>query len=251
MAAGALPDTHAQLTDGRAETAEDRVQDTRTRARTFKLAPSILTADLGYLADAIGQAEAAGVDYIHLDVMDGRFVPNISIGPLVVAAVRKVTNLPLDVHLMIVEPDRYVEAFAQAGATGITVHQEACLHLQRQIHQIKQLGVRAGVALNPATPLVAVEEIVADLDLLLIMSVNPGFGGQSFIPASLDKVRRAHALLAARGATAELEVDGGVTAANIASLAAAGATVFVAGSAIYNPRAPVAEAVTALRAALP
>jgi ribulose-phosphate 3-epimerase len=209
-----------------------------------------LTADLGRLAEAIGQAEAAGVDYIHLDVMDGRFVPNISIGPLIVAAVRKVTSLPLDVHLMIVEPDRYVEAFAQAGATSITVHQEACLHLNRQIHQIKQLGVRAGVALNPATPLVAVEEVLNNLDMLLIMSVNPGFGGQSFIPSSLDKVRRARALLTARSATAELEVDGGVSAANIAALADAGAKVFVAGSAIYNPHTPVADAVAALRAAL-
>jgi ribulose-phosphate 3-epimerase len=177
-------------------------------------------------------------------------VPNITIGPLIVAAVRKVTRLPLDVHLMIVEPDRYVEAFAEAGATNITVHQEACVHLHRQIHQIKQLGVRAGVALNPATPLVAVEEIIKDLDLLLIMSVNPGFGGQHFIPAALDKVRRACLLRDAESAAAEIEVDGGVSAANIASLADAGADVFVAGSAIYNPEVSVAEAVAALRQAI-
>jgi ribulose-phosphate 3-epimerase len=230
--------------------AEETRLDRQAGARTYKLAPSILTADLGHLANEIGAAEAAGVDYIHLDVMDGRFVPNISIGPLIVAAVRKVTRLPLDVHLMIVEPDRYVEAFAAAGATSITVHQEACLHLHRQIHQIKQLGVRAGVALNPATPLVAVEEIINDLDLLLIMSVNPGFGGQHFIPAALDKVRRACLLREAEVATAEIEVDGGVSAANIASLADAGADVFVAGSAIYNPAVSVAEAVAALRQAL-
>jgi ribulose-phosphate 3-epimerase len=223
---------------------------TQPQSRALRLAPSILTADLSRLGDEIRAAEAAGVDYIHLDVMDGRFVPNISIGPLIVSAVRKITSLPLDVHLMIVEPDRYVEAFANAGATIITVHQEACVHLHRQIHQIKQLGVRAGVALNPATPLVSIEEIINDLDLLLIMSVNPGFGGQSFIASSMNKVRRARILLDQRGSLAELEVDGGISAAIIADVAAAGADVFVAGSAIYTPKTAIAEAVAALRHAL-
>lgn len=225
--------------------------NTGAARRGYKLAPSILTADLGHLADAIDAAEAAGADYFHLDVMDGRFVPNISIGPLVVAAVRKMTDRPLDVHLMIVEPERYVQSFAEAGANSLTVHQEACPHLHRQIYQIKELGLQAGVALNPATPLVTVAEILADLDRLLIMSVNPGFGGQAFIRHSLDKVRRARALLGAAHTEAELQVDGGIGPSNIAAVAEAGAEAFVVGSAIYNPRETPAEAIAALRAALP
>jgi ribulose-phosphate 3-epimerase len=218
--------------------------------RALRLAPSILTADLGRLADEIVLAEQAGVDYIHLDVMDGRFVPNITLGPLIVSAVRKVTSLPLDVHLMIVEPDRYVPAFAEAGADGLTVHQEVCPHLNRQIHQIKELGLTAGVALNPATPVALVEDVVGDLDRLLIMSVNPGFGGQSFIPRTLEKLRQARSLLDSRGSTADLEVDGGISAANIAEVARAGADLFVTGSAVYNKERSVADAVDALRTAL-
>jgi ribulose-phosphate 3-epimerase len=164
--------------------------------------------------------------------------------------VRRVTHLPLDVHLMIVEPERYVEAFAEAGANGLTVQQEACTHLHRQIYQIKELGLQAGVALNPATPLVAVEDVAADLDRLLVMSVNPGFGGQEFIPHTLDKLRRARALLASTRSDAELQVDGGVGPSNIATVAAAGAEAFVVGSAVYNPRQTPAEAIAALRAAL-
>jgi ribulose-phosphate 3-epimerase len=209
-----------------------------------------LTADFGRLAEQIRAAEETGADYIHLDVMDGHFVPNITIGPLVVAAVRKATTLPLDLHLMIENPDRYVQAFAEAGAASITVHQEVCPHLQRQIYQIKELGVRAGVAVNPSTPLVTLEDVIMDIDLLLVMSVNPGFGSQSFIPHTLDKLRRARAMIEARSARAELEVDGGVHAPNIAEVARAGANVFVTGSAVYNQQQSVAEAMSALRRAL-
>ncbi len=215
----------------------------------MKLAPSILTADFSRLGDEIRAAADAGVDCIHLDVMDGQFVPNISFGPLVVAAVRAQTTLPIEVHLMIVQPDRYVEEFALAGAGLIIVHQEACTHLHRQIEQIHQLGCKAGVALNPATPILMLEEVLGDLDRVLIMTVNPGFGGQSFIPGTFDKVRRMRALLDARGSQAEVQVDGGVKPANIAAVAAAGASVAVVGSAVYNPDYPVREAVAALRRA--
>lgn len=216
----------------------------------MKLAPSILTADWSRLGEQIGAAEAAGVDCIHLDVMDGHFVPNISFGPLVVAAVRKMTGLPLDIHLMIERPELYVEEFAAAGATSITVQQEACIHLHRQIEQIKDLGCRASVALNPATSLLTLQEVLLDLDQVLIMSVNPGFGGQSFIPHSLDKLRRMRGMLDAAGAHAELQVDGGIKPANIAEVAAAGATVAVVGSAVYSPEYSVQEAVRLLRDAL-
>ncbi len=216
----------------------------------MKLAPSILTADWSRLGEEIRAAEEAGVDYIHLDVMDGHFVPNISFGPLVIAAVRKMTSLPLDVHLMIERPELYVEEVARAGAAIITVQQEACVHLHRQLQQIKELGCKASVALNPATPLVTLEEVLRDLDQVLVMTVNPGFGGQSFIPETLDKVRRMRAMLDAAGATADLEVDGGIKPANIAHLAAAGATVCVVGSAVYAPDHSVADAVWALREAL-
>ncbi len=216
----------------------------------MKLSPSILTADLSRLGDEIRAAEAAGVDYIHLDVMDGHFVPNITIGPLIVAAVRGVTALPLDVHLMIERPERYVEDFARAGASILTVHQEACVHLQRQLAQIRELGCKASVALNPATPLVTIEDVLPDLDQLLVMTVNPGFGGQSFIPGMMDKIRRARALLDAAGSAADLEIDGGVNPDNIAACAAAGATVAVAGSSVYNPRHGVAESVRLLRQAV-
>jgi ribulose-phosphate 3-epimerase len=206
-----------------------------------KIAPSILSSDFGRLAEEIAAVERGGADWIHVDVMDGRFVPNITIGPVVVAGARRATRLPLDVHLMIEDPDRYLEAFAKAGADVLTVHAEACRHLHRTIQQIRSLGVKAGVALNPGTPLSAVEEVLGDLDLLLIMSVNPGFGGQAFIPSSVDKVRRARALLDGFGTRAELEVDGGVDASNVAELSRAGATVLVAGSAVYgHPLGPAA-----------
>ncbi len=220
------------------------------RPEGIRIAPSILTADLGRLAESIRAAEAGGADWIHLDVMDGRFVPNISFGPLIVAAVRNATNLPLDVHLMIVEPEHFVPAFVDAGATSITVQAEACLHLHRQLHQIRDRGARAGVALNPATPLSAVEEVTADMDLLLVMTVNPGFGGQSFIPHSLDKVRRARDMLARLGSAASLQVDGGIDAGNIGTVAHAGADVFVTGSSVFNQKHTVAESIALLRQAL-
>jgi ribulose-phosphate 3-epimerase len=223
---------------------------TAYRAEDIRISPSIMTADLGRLADEIRLAEAAGADWIHLDVMDGRFVPNISIGPVVVEAVRRATSLPLDIHLMIVEPDRYVAAFAEAGASSITVHAEACIHLQRQIYQIRDLGVRAGVALNPSTPLSAIEEVVSDLHLLLVMTVNPGFGGQVFIPHSIDKVQRARELLLRVGSGVDLEVDGGINAENIASVARAGANAFVTGSSVYNKKRSVHESLRLLRDAL-
>lgn len=215
----------------------------------FKLAPSILTADFTRLGEQISAAERAGVDYIHVDVMDGRFVPNITIGPLIVAALRASTTLPLDVHLMIADPDQYITDFARAGANIITVHQEACVHLHRTLQRIHDTGCRAGVALNPATPLALVEDILEDVDLLLIMSVNPGFGGQSFIPRSLRKLAQARELLTQRRLRAELEVDGGVKASNLGAVLAAGADVVVAGSAVYRPDASVEAAVAQLRAA--
>ncbi|MCB0155739.1 MAG: ribulose-phosphate 3-epimerase [Anaerolineae bacterium] len=213
----------------------------------FKIAPSILSADFARLGEHVRQAEVAGVDYIHVDVMDGHFVPNITIGPLIVAALRPVTKLPLDVHLMIEQPERYLADFAQAGADILTVHVETCPHLQRTIQQIKELGLKAGVTLNPATPLTMLEEILPEVDLVLIMSVNPGFGNQAYIPGSTAKIARLRAMLDTIGSTAELEVDGGVNAATIKQVVAAGATVLVAGSAIFNSRGSVAENVRILR----
>jgi ribulose-phosphate 3-epimerase len=220
---------------------------------TVKLAPSILTADFTRLGDAVATAVNAGAAYIHLDVMDGRFVPNISFGPLVVAALRPLaTELKavLDVHLMIVEPERYVADFAQAGADIITVHAEATTHLHRTVQAIRELGVKAGVAINPATPLSALEEILPDLDLALIMSVNPGFGGQSYIPGSTAKIQRLRQALDAIDSRADLEVDGGVKVENAAEIAAAGANVLVAGSAIFNDKQPIADNVAAFRRAV-
>jgi ribulose-phosphate 3-epimerase len=208
------------------------------------LAPSILTADFTRLGEDVEAAVRAGAAYIHLDVMDGRFVPNISFGPLVVAALRPLaTELKavLDVHLMIVEPERYVADFAQAGADIITVHAEATTHLHRTVQAIRELGVKAGVAINPATPLSALEEILPDLDLALIMSVNPGFGGQSYIPGSTAKIQRLRQALDAIDSRADLEVDGGVKVENAAEIAAAGANVLVAGSAIFNDKQPIAH----------
>lgn len=199
-----------------------------------KIAPSILSADFSRLGDEIRAVEAAGADYIHIDVMDGHFVPNITIGPLIVDAVRKVTNLTLDVHLMIDNPDRYIPDFAAAGADIIVVHAEATNHLHRSLQLIKSLGKKAGVSLNPATPLNVIDYVLADLDLVLLMTVNPGFGGQSFIEACLPKIHSLRALLDQRGSEAELEVDGGVKPSNIAAISHAGADVFVAGSAVFG-----------------
>jgi ribulose-phosphate 3-epimerase len=199
-----------------------------------KIAPSILSADFARLGEEIAAIEAAGADYVHIDVMDGRFVPNITIGPLIVEAVRRVTKLPLDVHLMIAEPDRYIADFAKAGADIIVVHAEATDHLHRTVQLIKSLGKRAGVSLNPATPLNVLDYVLEDLDLVLLMTVNPGFGGQSFIEACIPKIQALRGILDRRGIEAELEVDGGVKTDNIARIAHAGADVFVAGSAVFN-----------------
>ena len=199
-----------------------------------KIAPSILSADFSRLGDEIRAVEAAGADYIHIDVMDGHFVPNITIGPLIVEAARRVTSLPLDVHLMIEAPDRYIPDFAAAGADIIVIHAEAVHHLHRTVQLIKSLGKKAGVSLNPATPLNVLDYVIADLDLVLLMTVNPGFGGQSFIEACMPKIQALRAMLDRRGGEAELEVDGGVKASNIARIAHAGADVFVAGSAVFG-----------------
>lgn len=198
------------------------------------IAPSILSADFSRLGEDIKAVEAAGADVIHVDVMDGHFVPNITIGPLVVKALRKVTDLPLDVHLMISDADRYVEDFANAGADWITVHVEACPHLHRTIHQIRALGKKAGAVLNPATSLTTLDQILPDLDLVMLMSVNPGFGGQSFIESSLGKIRALRQMLDTIQSKAGIEVDGGVSPATIARITEAGANIFVAGSAVFG-----------------
>jgi ribulose-phosphate 3-epimerase len=215
---------------------------------TYKIAPSILTADFARLGEQIRAAEMGGADWIHLDIMDGHFVPNITFGPVLVGAVRQITKLPLDVHLMIEQPERYLADFAQTGADRLTVHVETCPHLHRTIQQIKELGCKAGVTLNPATPLSSLEEILPDVDLVLVMSVNPGFGGQSYIPSSTTKIARLRAMLDAIGSPAELEVDGGINAATIAEVVGAGATVLVIGSAIFNSKAPIAENIRQLQA---
>lgn len=199
-----------------------------------KLAPSILSADFSCLEAEIKKVEAAGADMIHVDVMDGHFVPNITIGPLVVEAVRRVTQLPLDVHLMIEDPDQYLEAFAQAGSTYLTVHPEACYHVHRTIQAIKDLGVKAGVALNPATPLSALDWILEDVDLVLVMSVNPGFGGQTFISSAISKIRDLKAMVHSKNPDVVIAVDGGVNQETIRSVSEAGADAFVAGSAIFG-----------------
>lgn len=199
-----------------------------------QIAPSILSADFSRLGEEIKAIEKAGADLIHVDVMDGHYVPNITIGPGVVSSLRKATGLPFDVHLMIEDPDRYIDAFVDAGSNIITVHAEAVIHLHRTVHYIKGKGVKVGVSLNPSTPLACVEEILPDIDLLLIMTVNPGFGGQKFISGMLPKIRKARELAQTRGLKMAIEVDGGVTAENIGTLAEAGADIFVAGAAIFG-----------------
>ncbi len=218
--------------------------------RPVKLAPSILSADFARLGEQVREAEAAGADRIHIDVMDGRFVPVISMGLPIVAAVRRVTRLPLDIHLMIVEPERHIEAFMEAGGDIINVHVEAATHLHRVLQQVKARGRQAGVCLNPATPLSAIEEVLPLVDQVMVMSVNPGYAGQPFIEGVLDKVRRLRRLLDDLGLEAEIEMDGGVTPENAPRCVAAGATALVAASAVFNDRASVSENMARLRAAL-
>jgi len=201
---------------------------------TKMIAPSILSADFSRLGEEIKAVESAGAEVIHIDVMDGHFVPNITIGPLLVRAARRATCLPLDVHLMITEPDRYLQDFAEAGADWITVHVEACTHLHRTIHYIKDLGKKAGAVLNPATSLSTLDYILPDLDLIMLMSVNPGFGGQSFIEATLDKIRSLRLMLEEIGSTAGIEIDGGIGPKTVARVAESGANIFVAGSAVFG-----------------
>lgn len=211
-----------------------------------KIAPSILSADFAKLGEEIKSVETGGADMIHVDVMDGHFVPNITIGPLIVEAIRPVTKLPLDVHLMIENPDQYIEAFAKAGADYITVHVEACPHLHRTIHHIKSFGVKAGVVLNPATPVDTIQHIIEDVDLVLLMSVNPGFGGQKFIPAVLPKITQLKEMIDEKGLDVEIEIDGGVNEETARLCVEAGATILVAGSAVYN-KTDRAQAISFLR----
>jgi ribulose-phosphate 3-epimerase len=216
-------------------------------APTVRIAPSLLSADFARLKDDIAMIEAGGADWLHVDVMDGVFVPNLTFGAKVIETCRGLTRLPLDVHLMVVEPEKYFDSFVKAGADVLTIHVEAAPHLHRQIGRIKELGAKAGATLNPSTPISALEEVAADLDLLLVMSVNPGFGGQKFIEASTAKIAKARALLDAAKSSALLEVDGGITRDTITRCWRAGADTFVAGNAVFGAKDPVAE-IAALRA---
>jgi ribulose-phosphate 3-epimerase len=218
--------------------------------RRVKLAPSILSADFSRLGEQVNEVAKAGADYIHVDVMDGHFVPNITIGAPVVASLRSRTNLPLDVHLMIEQPEVHIRQFAEAGANIITVHVEAATHLHRLVEEIKGLGVRVGVSLNPATPLSSLDEVLPLLDLVLVMTVNPGFGGQAFIGSMMDKIVRLRRILDERHANAELEVDGGITALLAPEVAKAGAKVLVAGAAIFSSKLGAANALQEMRRAL-
>ncbi len=212
----------------------------------IKVAPSILSADFSRLADELLKIEQAGADWVHIDVMDGHFVPNLTFGAPVVAAIRPVTKLPFDVHLMVSNPQDFIDPFVKAGADIITVHAETAPHLHRLIQTIKEQGKKAGVSLNPSTPLSVVEEVLSDIDMVLIMSVNPGFGGQKFIPAAVDKIARLRAMITARNLTVDIEVDGGINAVTARQVAAAGANILVAGSAVYG--APdIAAAIKAIR----
>ena len=217
--------------------------------KTIKIAPSILASDFARLGEQVAEAEAAGADYVHVDVMDGHFVPNITIGPPVVKAVRRVTQLPLDVHLMIESPDRYVGDFAAAGANILTVHVETCPHLHRTIQQIKALGCQAGVTLNPSTPLSSLEEILPYVDLVLVMTVNPGFGGQAFIDRMVPKIQRLRTMLDGIGSEAELEVDGGIDVKTAPLVVRAGADVLVAGSAVFRASEGIAQAIAQIQSA--
>jgi len=214
------------------------------------IAPSILSADINRLGDEIKQAEDGGADWIHVDVMDGRFVPNITFGPLVVKAVRRMTNLPIDVHLMIVEPERHLNAFADAGTDHLTVHYETCPHIHRTLQTIRELGMGPGIVINPGTPINTLEELTHDFEKVLLMTVNPGFGGQTFIKSMPDKIRRTQALLDKKGSTATIQVDGGIYSDTIKDCYLAGATNFVAGSAIFGYKEGIAAGIKVLRQAL-
>jgi ribulose-phosphate 3-epimerase len=215
-------------------------------SRPVLVSPSLLSADFGRLAEEVRAVEAAGADWIHVDVMDGRFVPNITMGPVIVQAIKRVATRPLDVHLMIVEPERYIDAFVKAGADIVAVQVETCPHLHRTLQQIRQAGARPAVVLNPSTPLSTLEEVLGEVDLVMLMSVNPGFGGQSFIEGAVDKVRRLKAMVDARGLSTEIEVDGGINAETARRVVEAGATVLVAGSYIFHSK-DYAAAIRSLR----
>jgi ribulose-phosphate 3-epimerase len=215
-----------------------------------KLAPSILSADFARLGEQVAEVTKAGADYIHIDVMDGHFVPNITIGAPVIASLRPWTHLPLDVHLMIEQPERYISDFANSGADIISVHIEACPHIHRTLQLIKEFKIKTGIALNPATPLSSIEELIPHVDLITIMSVNPGFGGQAFIPETLEKVSRLRRMLDERGLSAELEVDGGITVENTPKVVKAGASVLAIGSSVFNAKEGIIQALQKIRSAL-